>query len=288
MVSSMFSRGPRYASRFILRRLIKFYANYWIIFLLFVPLSVFLFNRPLSMAYGDSPGLVLSLIKDFLGFQGFQSYNVTWWFNLLIILLYLSFPILFYCCKINVWLTLLLAFLGCAFYQEIGKDSFGSIVLLYALPFTLGISWDHLLEKMPRIERYFSSHRGLLLLLSLGLGILFILARDYRIVPKMTGARMDGLITCCIVLVVISLRSCATVLRSVMVFLGKHSANVYLLHTFFNVYWPTALIIHNQIANGLGKFLCLMTLSLLCSILIEKIKELSRYNKITSLLINRI
>ena len=206
----------------------------------------------------------------------------------MIILLYLSFPILFYCCKKNVWLTLLLAFLGCAFYGEIGKDSFASIVLLYALPFTLGISWDHLLEKMPRIERYFSSHRGLLLLLSLGLAILFILARDYRIVPKMTGARMDGLITCCIVLVVISLRSCATILRSVMGFLGKHSANVYLLHTFFNVYWPTALIIHNHIANGLGKFLCLMTLSLLCSILIEKIKDISRYNKMTSLLINRI
>ncbi len=240
------------------------------------------------MAYGNSSGLAFSLIKDFFGLQGFNSYNITWWFNLLIILLYLLFPLLFYCCKKNVWLTLLLAVLGCAFYREIGKDSFSSIVFLYALPFTLGISWDHLLMKMPRVDSYFSGHQGLLLLLSLVLATLFILARDYRIVPKMTGARMDGLIACCIVLMVISLRSCATIPRTVMVFLGKHSANVYLLHTFFNSYWPTALVIHNQIANGLGRFIFLLSLSLLCSIFIDIIKKVSRYDKLASLIINRI
>ena len=81
--------------RFVLRRFAKFYLNYWVIFLLFVPLGAFAFGRTPSIAYGENSSVATSLLFDFFGLQGLSSYNVTWWFNRLIFCLYLSFPFLY-------------------------------------------------------------------------------------------------------------------------------------------------------------------------------------------------
>ena len=48
--------------RFVLRRLTKFYLNYWVIFVIFVPISVFLFHRPLSAAYGEHVNIAKRLM----------------------------------------------------------------------------------------------------------------------------------------------------------------------------------------------------------------------------------
>jgi peptidoglycan/LPS O-acetylase OafA/YrhL len=70
--------------QFQAKRFVKFYANYWFIFCVFVPLGVFLFGRSLQEAYGNT-NIIKSLLFDFIGINGFQSYNATWWFNQLII-----------------------------------------------------------------------------------------------------------------------------------------------------------------------------------------------------------
>ena len=79
--------GLKDKAKFLFKRFISFYTNYWIIFLIFVPITVLLFNRPFSAAYGENVNIIKRLAYDFLGIQGFQSYNITWWFNKLIILL---------------------------------------------------------------------------------------------------------------------------------------------------------------------------------------------------------
>lgn len=76
---------------FLGKRYIKFYLNYWFVFFITVPIGVFLFGRTLEVAYGTDTNLIISFLSDLFGLQGFDSYNITWWFNELIISLWLFF-----------------------------------------------------------------------------------------------------------------------------------------------------------------------------------------------------
>ena len=63
---------------FILKRFVKFYSAYWFVFLIFVPITVLFFDRPLSAAYGDHVNILKRLLFDILGLQGriFLQYNL--------------------------------------------------------------------------------------------------------------------------------------------------------------------------------------------------------------------
>ena len=84
---------------FYLRRFKKIFLNYWLIWAIFVPISIFVFEYTFKDAYKyDIP---LQLVLDFFGLHQifFQypmmCYNPTWWFYSCIILLYLLFPFLY-------------------------------------------------------------------------------------------------------------------------------------------------------------------------------------------------
>ena len=61
--------------KFVAKRLKKFYFNYWAIFVVFVPITIFVFHRSLTDAYGEGSNIILCFILDVLGLQGASSYN---------------------------------------------------------------------------------------------------------------------------------------------------------------------------------------------------------------------
>lgn len=67
---------------FVFNKLKKLYLNYWLIWILFVPVGVILFNRSFEEVYGAHT--VAKLLIELTGFQttifGFYGYNPTWWF----------------------------------------------------------------------------------------------------------------------------------------------------------------------------------------------------------------
>lgn len=80
---------------FYRRRFAKLMVNYWLIWLLFVPVGIFVFNRTFPIVYGD--GYMYKALWDFLGLHlamtgSYWGYNPTWWFYSCIIMLYLLFP----------------------------------------------------------------------------------------------------------------------------------------------------------------------------------------------------
>ena len=125
---------------FIIRRLVKFYSAYWFVFILFVPIGVFVFNRSLSMAYGDSVNLTKRLIFDFFGMQGTSSYNMAWWFNKLIIICYLIFPFLFFILKKNKTIGIIISFILLGVAHIFTSINYYGI-LIWQFPFVLGIFW---------------------------------------------------------------------------------------------------------------------------------------------------
>lgn len=88
-------RNPLPYIPFLRKRLKKLFVNYWMMWLLFVPIGFLFFGWTLQGIYGNHAWL--KLIVNLTGLQrafGFHGINPTWWFYSLIILLYLAFPLL--------------------------------------------------------------------------------------------------------------------------------------------------------------------------------------------------
>lgn len=88
--------GIRSLKEFYLQRYTKLLVNYWIIWLVFVPIGVLVFGRGLGDAYGQHT--TIKFILDIIGVLncfGVYGYNPTWWFYSCIILLYAIFPLIY-------------------------------------------------------------------------------------------------------------------------------------------------------------------------------------------------
>jgi len=281
-----FSKRTRIATRFLIRRFVKFYANYWVIFILFVPITVLFFGRPFQAAYGESASVPLHFFLDLLGLQGLHSYNITWWFNLLIIVFYLLFPIFYFLFRKNVWVSLFIAFILCAIGGKLGLSEYGLLFSLYILPFTIGISWRFFQESFSQLFQSHKQKSFMFVVGCLGLIVLLLFFRQHNVLPGgFYGEKIDGFLVCAIVMLIISLRPFFPP-PGFLMFVGKHSVNIYLIHTFINAYWPTSRWIHNLEWGGV-KFIILFAMSLLISVFIELIKEKIGYNGVVSYICKR-
>jgi peptidoglycan/LPS O-acetylase OafA/YrhL len=233
------------AIKFVVRRLALFYMNYWMIFLIFVPITVCGFGRSFYVAY-DTGGesAILNIFLDLLGIQN-PPYNITWWFNRLIVVLYIVFPLLFWCIKKDPILILLASLLWFSVYK---KDLLCGGMHLYQFTFMMGILWHNVTTRhgmQIELGRGTISHKLLLLterncwllpMASLLFLIMTILCWQYPVIPHLSSERMGSFVSIAILLVILFLLGKSKVLMNTLAFLGVHSANIYLLHTFYNGY----------------------------------------------------
>lgn len=250
--------------RFLLRRYVKFYLNYWVIFLIFVPIGVFLFDRPLSVPYGENVNIPFALVKDILGLQKYHSYNMTWWFNQIIIVLWLTFPILYQLVKnrYSAWLLLPVA-----------------IVLfpVNALAFVLGMYVAYYREGIGRVFQKLNIFFVLVTLLVL-LSLL-CLSRESGYIGCLSSIKADPYIALLISVIVAVLTKFIAFQFPVMAYLGKHSMNMYMVHTFFFGYFFHSFIYGFKYPIFI--FLALLISSLALSIILEYVKRrLGFYNLI--------
>lgn len=142
--------------KFIVKRLVKFYANYWVIFLIFVPITIFACHRSLADAYGADANIYWCLFKDMLGLQGVESYNPTWWFNLLIIILYLLFPLLYRAAHRVPWLVLLIGIgvMRMAYHLPYSSIDF----FTYQFSFVVGMVWQIYENKFSKVTTWLTDH----------------------------------------------------------------------------------------------------------------------------------
>lgn len=79
---------------FYVHRYIKLYFNYWLVWILFVPISVVYLGLTLQAMYGDN--IIIRLLFDIFGVSGLVNlpfYNTTWWYISCISGLYFVFPL---------------------------------------------------------------------------------------------------------------------------------------------------------------------------------------------------
>ena len=125
-------------NQFYIRRFTKLMSNYWLIWLLFVPIGVLFMGRTLVSVYAGHP-IGLCLLVDLAGLSRslrLPSYNATWWFYSCIIILYLLFPFIYQLIRksilvIYMVLTISIGIVFCPW-------TFIQPIQCYLLPFVLG------------------------------------------------------------------------------------------------------------------------------------------------------
>ena len=92
--SGLEKRNVRTTIQFLLRRFINFFLPFWFCFAL-VALIGNLCGYTFQDAYPATRNTLKCVILDFFGQMGYDSYLSPWWFNKMIIQLYLVFPFLY-------------------------------------------------------------------------------------------------------------------------------------------------------------------------------------------------
>ena len=276
---------------FYVRRFTKLMSNYWLIWLLFVPIGIFFIGRSFADVYaGHSIGCCL--IADLAGLStalGWPSYNATWWFYSCIIMLYLLFPFI---------------------YQVIRKSLLGTCILLAV---SIGIVFCPLTLIQPIRYYLITFILGILFANQLVINNLIIFSGRWKILTRcMEGHALKGekVIWILLMLVTLIIRNfipysllfdsviCLAIyfvyininwikrFDKVLGFLGKHSFNIFLFHTFiYKIYWPEVIFWSR---NPLVIFAMLLCISLLISIAIEYIKYRGRFYQLEQSLMNKL
>lgn len=249
---------------FVRNRLIKFYTNYWVILLFSVLYGIFVLGRTFDVAYAGL-NMPKRLLYEVFAINGGCSYLRTWWINQLIIVFYLLFPLLFRVVKHIPFTMLILS----AIYLLCG-DSYTFQIIefnIWLFPFIIGIYWNLFEDKLGQLSSLCLSYRALFIILSIILLITVAIIRSMLTYPDQI--RIDALLAICIALCTILIFRYSNILMKSSAFLGKHSMNIYMIHSLFNV--PS---LHScEWLRGGGNFAILIGICLLISMGIEWAKE---------------
>ena len=270
---------------FLGKRYAKFYMNYWTIFAITVPIGIFCFGRTLEIAYGTSDGLLTKLISDIFGLRGFDSYNITWWFNELILVLWFLFPLLYVAMRNRFISICVIVFLfvnpGDVLYIS---EIFANCLSIYILPFALGIGIALHAERINKILNIIPQ-KVLLGILAMATFV-FLFLRGVPLFPEFTYFRVDPFATVSLSLFAVCLCRANKLKFTPLQFIGKHSMNMYLTHTFIFVYFFRDFIY--GLKYPILMFLALFSISLLISVVIEFAKNKLGFYRLQSKIVSLI
>jgi hypothetical protein len=241
------------------KRLLPLWLNYFIIFAIFVPIGSYVFPE----AY---PGSVKQLVLTLLTYD--YNYNGEWWFLFpYFVLVLISNPLFKLLNNSNIWtfFILLTAVYYAASLVEVfnrmylytHQFAYKPVLILKCLyPFGIGAIFakENIFEAFAKF-----GHKWLFLLAI----PLLIVARILIPVDKFTVYIAVAFIVCFAVL------KRGRLFDTVLGFLGRHSTNIWLLHTFFCYYLFKNFIY--SFKYPLLIFLVLMTVSIISSYIVDLI-----------------
>ena len=213
-------------------RILRLYTNYWIIFLLFIPLACWV--NP-----AEYPESLTTLLLNFTALS--YSYNEEWWFLLPYMVLVGVCPsIIRLVHRLNVRQTLCCGLALMVLYLALeplrgliplfpGKDFLFSLASLL-FPFFAGIAsaYRHSLSRFRSyVEQHWGGRKNLYLWTTLAVFLLL------RVVIK-TGSL--NAVYGVIFIFLFTATDRTSIVNSILAYFGGHSTNMWLTHTFFSWY----------------------------------------------------
>ncbi|MEG1945079.1 MAG: acyltransferase family protein [Oscillospiraceae bacterium] len=262
-------------------RYIKLMCNYWVIF--FISLAITCLLRNPEKFFGSNIyDIAFWFLSDFLGLSylfGVTTLNPTWWYMSVAIILIVIMPLLIcFVKKFGAFISLSLVVLFPAIID------YRHILSPYMLAATLGICFS----QYGLFEKCFASitKKTLYKILTLIFCVSFIsctiwFRETIGILYYITDAISAALVcfVCCLYI------GKTPLLNTVLEFIGRHSANLFLIHTFIYNYWLTDFIFAPKYSVLVLSTLLITTL--LISFVLEKIKKLLHFDKGVKFLVGK-
>ena len=257
--------------KFLLRRYINFFLSYWFCFVLVVVVGN-VCGYSFSEAYPVGRNLLKCVLLDAAGQMGYNSYLNPWWFNKMIIQLYLVFPILFLIIsnKYLSWVGLALIIVVQLYAKSIPGNMF--FIVEGGLPaFYLGM-----LCARCRVAPEANNGKWRPLLLFAGLLVCVGLAILHLRVVKdpYVAVLLRALMAFC---VIVAYKSIGDKHISVLEFVGKYATIMYLIHMLF-------IRLLSGVIYGMKYsvlvFVVLVAICLVTAMLIDALEKLSRYDRL--------
>ncbi|MEE4569357.1 acyltransferase family protein [Paenibacillus polymyxa] len=252
-------QNPQHLMQKSFTRLSKIMINYWVVFLLFIPVGLYFFGTSDRFQHNS----IMDFLRNFIALS--SSYNGEWWFLYDYILLLLIFPVTFQAFQRNAWVTLLIA--GLVFYNSYSQGNYYSI-MYWQLPFMIGLFFAKykLYSWMNKIYNSIIFNNILF-----DIVVLVLLFRFRTTSQWFEKTTIDMIIAPVVILVSIHLMNKLKLTRP-FAYLGKNSMNIWLTHTFFCYYYFQSIVFFPKVSILILLWLILLTV--LTSIIVNSIISL--------------
>lgn len=266
----------------IITRLVKFYFSYWPIFIIGFIGSILFGDTPLTTLYVNPFKETFSWILpvvDFLGLSnllGTPTINISWWYISVALFIILATGL-----YNHLYSRFKFAFAGaiCVLPYAIGMPELN---IFFTIP-VLGVVFAKE-DFLSKLKNAFSDKwwkKAIKLLLSLAMiYATFELSNSLLALPILPLGTFACMYFC------FNILSDIPVLRNVLEFLGKHSANIFFVHTFLYYYWFTYSIY--SLGNKFLIYGIVFGGALLISVIMELCKKIVRYDKLEQSVISHL
>ena len=291
--------GTQYKD-YLYRRLFKLLMGYWVIYVIFFIVSLIAVSRPMTIYFSDDIfSGIYSIFIDITGLAyifNTPTLNGTWWYMSLAIFIIAVVPFISWLSKkYGAGIAMLL----CIFVPRIitfgvqltGEVSFSISRWFFAVVLGVICAQYDILARAKSFTITKNKYLSKLIKFILYTALLLFLVYSRIYMHKSGYSKSayeltDNIIPVFVVYYCYEFLTDIPVLRQVLMFLGKHSMNIFLLHTFIRQYLLKEFVYsfhHFALIT-----LAVLILSLAISVVIELLKKYTGFNKLVDLVDKKI
>ena len=265
--------------RFLVRRYVNFFLPYWFCFVIVVAVGN-LCGFTFYDAYPESRNTLKCFLLDVWGQMGYSSYLKAWWFNKMILQLYLIFPLLYLIVR-NKYAAIV-GLIAIVPLQLNALKVPGNIFFLVegGLPaFYLGM----LMAKWRIVPDLGKKKWRIVMLLfsvSLCVGLAFVHLKAG--IGSYGAILVRALLACSVIVFYMSIQGNWF---GFLGFFGKYATIMYLVHVLFLKLIPNVIY---GARFAVLIFVVFMAISLVAAMLIDWLQKTLRYDKLQTLVLNQI
>ncbi len=277
-----YSRHEESLQGWVIKRYVKTFSGYWFIWIIIACVCQLRDGSFVKIMFSD--GLYNGIIYCFLNFFGFSNLFGTptldyrWWYMSVAIVLILLTPLIHKCKdELVIVLTGEILFLRIVFvHYDNPLNIGGQAVYAFLTPFILG----SICARYGLIEKWCDLGTGKLWLKAYkAIAEIWVLTFFYYMY---LGTPQDrfwdfhyGLFPMLLILFFVEYIYPLYIIREPLMVLGKHSMNIYLVHSYVLLYFPYKIYHQKHFAVSVAILLCVC---LLISMAVEKLKKVIRYD----------
>ncbi len=281
-------------------RLIKLMWGFFFIFILAQVVNIFIDPERSKIYFQD--GIVrgiFSFTADFFGLArlfGTPTLCNTWWYMTLAVFIVLIVPFVARITKkYNILFAVIIAFYIPRIIDFASKFNLGleNRMLRWLLAIVLGVIFAQY-DVLAKMKAFMITNNRVIskiikFILATAILIFLFYARDNYSKDKFVNVTYelnDSIIPAFVIYYCYEFIIGIPVIRTILVFFGKHSMNIFLLHSFIRHYWfeEEMYSLHNFALVTLAVFVITLALS----VVIELIKKVTGYNKLMNVVINKV